>query len=178
MNPQRQEGNREKASRKPKWKNYDFTMFLSRITTSRCIAVKWYLRVYWLLPFSIVASFKKNRRFFCLESTLLLESTDDSFAEHRWILGPVNQLHFPKESFPYFNGLFFSSSTEIVDNLLKQQTPATRPSWFLFDKTVMPKIRNPSVFRAVPGYVLALLKDGHQRDEISPLNGNLKERKR
>ena len=25
---------------KPKWKNYDFTMFWSRITTSRCIAVK------------------------------------------------------------------------------------------------------------------------------------------
>ena len=25
---------------KPKWKNYDFTMFLSRITTSRGIAVK------------------------------------------------------------------------------------------------------------------------------------------
>ena len=115
---------------------------------------------------------------FLLAPSILLLSIDDSFAEHRWLLGPVNQLHFPKESFPYFNGLFFSSSTEIVDNLLKQQTPATRPSWFLFDKTVMPKIRNPSVFRAVPGYVLALLKDGHQRDEISPLNGNLKERKR
>ena len=101
---------------KPKWKNYDSTMVLSRIITSRYIAVKWYLRVYWLLPLSIVASFKKNRRFFCLAPTILLPSTDDSFAEHRrlfcwapWILGPINQLHFPKESFPYFNGLFFSS---------------------------------------------------------------------
>ena len=64
-----------------------FTMFWSRITTSHGIAVKWYLRVYWLLPLSIVASFKKNRRFFCLESTLLLESTDDSFAEHHEYLG-------------------------------------------------------------------------------------------
>ena len=40
MNPQRQEGNREKASRNPSGKNYDFTMFLSRIITSRYIAVK------------------------------------------------------------------------------------------------------------------------------------------
>ena len=155
MNPQRQKGNREKASRNPSGKTMIYYV-LSCITISHGIAVMWFLRVYWLLPLSIV----------------------DSFGKHRRILGPVNQLHFPKESFPYFNGLFFSSSTEIVDNLLKQQTPATRPSWFLFDKTVMPKIRNPSVFRAVPGYVLALLKDGHQRDEISPLNGNLKERKR
>ena len=61
----RQEGNREKASRKPQWKNYDFTMFLSRITASHGIAVDWYLRVYWLLPFSIVDSFAEHRRFFC-----------------------------------------------------------------------------------------------------------------
>ena len=51
-----------------------------------------------------------------------------------WILGPVHQLHFPKESFPAFSGLFFSSSTESTDNLaeviLHQQTPATRPSYF------------------------------------------------
>ena len=161
-------------------------MFWSRITTSHGIAVKWYLRVYWLLPLSIVASFKKNRRFFCLAPTILLPSTDDSFGKHRrlfcwatWILAPVNQLHFPKESFPYFNGLFFSSSTEIVDSLLKQQTPATRSSWFLFDKTVMPKIPNPSFFcRAVPGYVLALLKSGNQWDVVSPLTGTLQERKR
>ena len=65
---------------KPKWKNYDFTMFWSCITTSHGIAVKWYLRVYWLLPLSIVDSFAENRRFFCWESTILLESTDDSFA--------------------------------------------------------------------------------------------------
>ena len=97
MNPETGRQQRENFT-KPKWKNYDFTMFLSRITASHGIAVKWYLRVYWLLPFSIV----------------------DSFAEHRWILGPVNQLHFPKESFPYFNGLFFSSSTEIVDSLARR----------------------------------------------------------
>ena len=52
-------------------------IFLSSITTSRSIAVKWYLRVYWLLSLSIVDSFAEHRRFFCLESTLLLESTDE-----------------------------------------------------------------------------------------------------
>ena len=68
-------------------------------------------------------------------------STDDSFGKHRrlffkspWMLGEVNQLHFQKESFPAFTGLFFSSSTESADNLteviLHQQTPATRPSCF------------------------------------------------
>ena len=78
---------------KPKWKNYDSTIFWSRIITSRYIAVKWYLRVYWLLPLSIVASFKKNRRFFCLAPSILLPSTVDSFGKHRrlfcwapWIL--------------------------------------------------------------------------------------------
>ena len=107
-------------------------MFWSRISASHGIAVKWYLRVYWLLPLSTVDSFAENRRFFCREPTILLPSTDDSFAEHRWILGPFNQLHFPKVSFPYFNGLFFSSSTEIVDSLaeviLNLQIPSTRPS--------------------------------------------------
>ena len=49
----------------PKWKNYDFTMFWSRITASHGIAVKWFLRVYWLLPLSIVDSFAEHRRFFC-----------------------------------------------------------------------------------------------------------------
>ena len=86
MNPQTGRQQRESFT-KPKWKNYDSTMFLSRIITSRYIAVKWYLRVYWLLPLSIVDSFKKHRRFFCLESTILLESTDDSFAEHHEYLG-------------------------------------------------------------------------------------------
>ena len=127
MNPQTGRQQRENFT-KPKWNNYDSTMFLSRIITSRYIAVKWYLRVYWQLPLSIVDSFKKHRRFFCLESTILLESTDDSFAEHHEYLGQFNQLHFQKESFPAFSGLFFSSSTEIVDSLLKQQTPATRSS--------------------------------------------------
>ena len=88
------------------------------------IAVKWYLRVYWLLPLSIVASFKKNRRFFCFAPSILLLRIDASFGKHRrlfwkasWILGPVHQLHFPKVTFPYFSRFFFSSSTEIVDSL-------------------------------------------------------------
>ena len=85
--------------------------------------------------------------FFCLESTILLESTDDSFAEHRRILGPVNQLHFQKVSFSAFTGLFFSSSTESADNLTKvilhQQTPATRLSCFFVNKTFIANILNP-----------------------------------
>ena len=50
------------------------------------------------------------------------------------MLGEVNQLHFPKESFPAFTGLFFSSSTESADNLteviLHQQTPANKTLLF------------------------------------------------
>ena len=130
-------------------------MFWSRITTSHGIAVKWYLRVYWLLPLSIVASFKKNRRFFCLAPTILLPSTDDSFGKHRrlfcwapWILGPVNQLHFQKESFPAFNGLFFSSSTTNSRQLGSSHTESTDtcqqdPSVFV-DTTVISDMLNSS----------------------------------
>ena len=101
-------------------------------------------------------AFKKNRRFSRLAPTILLLRIDDSFRKHRrlffkspWMLGEVNLLHFQKESFPAFNGLFFSSSTESADNLteviLHQQTPATRPSWSLFDKTVISDILNSGV---------------------------------
>ena len=51
----------------------------SSFTTSHGIAVNWHLRVYWLLPFSIVDSFAEHRRFFYLAPTTLLLSTDDSF---------------------------------------------------------------------------------------------------
>ena len=62
-------------------------MFCPRIIISHGIAVKWYLKVYWLLPLSIVDSFAENRRFFWKASTTLLPSTDDSFAEHHEYLG-------------------------------------------------------------------------------------------
>ena len=99
-------------------------------------------------------SFKKNRRFSRLAPTILLLRIDDSFRKHRrlffkspWMLGEVNLLHFQKESFPAFTGLFFSSSTESADNLteviLHQQTPATRPSCFFVDKTFISNILNP-----------------------------------
>ena len=111
-----------------------FTMFLSRIITSRYIAVKWLRRVYWLTS-------HEHRRFSRLAPTILLLRIDDSFRKHRWLffkspwmLGEVNQLHFQKESFPAFTGFFFSSSTESADSLtevtLHQQTPPTRPSCF------------------------------------------------
>ena len=92
-------------------KNLWFYYVLSCITTSHGIAVMWFLRVYWLLPLSIVDSFAEHRRFFFIAPLILLLRIDASFGKHRRILGPVNQLHFPKESFPYFNGLFFSSFT-------------------------------------------------------------------
>ena len=131
----RQEGNREKASRQPQWKYYDFTMFLSRITTSRCIAVDWYLRVYWLLPRSIVASFKKHRRFFCLESTILLESTDDSFAEHHEYLG--QSINFISQR------IHFQTSPDSFSlHQLNQQTPANKTLLFFVDKTVISDMLN------------------------------------
>ena len=122
-------------------------MFLSRIITSRYIAVKWLRRVYWLTS-------HEHQRFFRLAPTILLLRIDDSFRKHRrlffkspWMLGEVNQLHFQKESFPAFTGLFFSSSTESADNLteviLHQQTPPTRPSCFFVDKTFISNILNP-----------------------------------
>ena len=98
-----------------------------------------------LLPMSTDDSFKKNRRFSRLAPTILLLRIDDSFRKHRrlffkspWMLGEVNQLHFQKESFPAFTGLFFSSSTESADSLteviLHQQTPPRDPPVFLLTK--------------------------------------------
>ena len=145
-------------------------MFLSRIITSRYIAVKWYLRVYWLLSLSIVASFKKNRRFFCLAPSILLLRIVASFGKHRrlfcwapWILGPVNQLHFQKESFPAFTGLFFSSSTESADSwaevILNQQTPANKTLLILLTKR---SCRAQEFCWTQQRYVLALLENGYQ----------------
>ena len=93
-------------------------------------------------------SFKKNRRFSRLAPTILPLRIDDSFRKHRrlffkspWMLGEINLLHFQKESFPAFTGLFFSSSTESADNLteviLHQQTPANKTLVFFVDKTVI-----------------------------------------
>ena len=66
-----------------------FTMFLSRIITSRYIAVKWLRRVYWLTS-------HEHRRFSRLAPTILLLRIDDSFRKHRrlffkspWMLGEV-----------------------------------------------------------------------------------------
>ena len=157
-------------------------MFFFLFITSRYIAVKRYLIVYWLLPLSIVASFKKNRRFFCLAPTILLESIDDSFAEHRWILGPVNQLHFQKESFPAFSRLFFSSSTESQTTWQKsyyinRHQPQDSPD-FCLTKRSCQRYQTQVFCRAVPEYVLALLKNGHQWDVVSPVTGTLQDRKR
>ena len=121
----RQEGNREKASRKPQWKNYDFTMFLSRITASHGIAVDWYLRVYWLLPLSIVASFKKHRRFFHFSPTILLESSDDSFSEHREYFG---------KSVNFLNGICYVGFLMEVDYSLRSSSTSWNPVELMLNK--------------------------------------------
>ena len=165
MNPQTGRQQRENFT-KPKWKNYDFTMFWSRITISRCIAVKWYLRVYWLLPLSIVDSFKKHRRFFRRAPTILLLSTVDSFAEHRrfFCQEPTILLLSTDESFAEHHeylgqsinfisqrSLFLISTDSFSLHQLNQQTAWQKSYWInrhrlqdppaFVDKTVMPNSR-------------------------------------
>ena len=121
-------------------------MFLSRIITSRYIAVKWYLRVYWLLPLSIVDSFKKHRRFFRRAPTILLLSTDDSFSSHRGCL--EKSIYFISK-----RSHFLLSPDSFSLHQLNQQTAwqksywinrhlPTRPSGLFVDKTVISDMLN------------------------------------
>ena len=114
------------------WKVVVFTNTLKKPLES--VAVNWFLKVYWLLPLSTVDSFGKHRRLFCWAPC---------------ILGPFNQLDFPKESFPYFNGLFFSSSTtncRQLDRSRPESTDTYHKTLLIFaDKTVMPEMPNSSV---------------------------------
>ena len=101
-----------------KRESYEMTLLFShssncRFNASERINNKWFLRVYWLLPFSIVDCF-------LLASSLLLFSTVDSFAEHRrffcWapttlLLSTINTWTIQLTSFPqgvifYFTRLF------------------------------------------------------------------------
>ena len=127
-------------------------------------------------------SFKKNRRFSRLAPTILPLRIDDSFRKHRrlffkspWMLGEVNLLHFQKESFPAFTGLFFSSSTESADNLteviLNQQTPANKTLLFLLTKRSYRTCWTRVICWAVQKYIPALLEDRCQWDVVSPLAG-------
>ena len=138
MNPQTGRQQRESFT-KPKWKNYDSTMFLSRIITSRYIAVKWYLRVYWLLPLSIVDSFAENRRFFWKASTTLLLSTMNTWASQ--------STSFPKGVISCFHRTLFLFinwiSRQLDRSHTTQQTPPTRPSCFFVNKTFISNILNP-----------------------------------
>ena len=83
-------------------------MFLSRITAFHGIAVKWYLRVYWLLPLSTDDSFAEHRRFFCREPTTLLLSTINTWTSQ--------STSFPKGVISCFHQTLFSL------HQLKQQT--------------------------------------------------------
>ena len=163
---QRQEGNREKASRKPQWKNYDFTMFLSRITASHGIAVDWYLRVYWLLPLSIVDSFAEHRRFFWKAPTNTWASQSTSFPKGVFSL-------FQRTLFLFINWnsrQLGRSHTESADTVYK-----TLQSFWLTKRSCQ-RCWTQVICWAVPRYVLALLEDGHQWDGVSPLTGTLQER--
>ena len=157
-------------------------MFLSRIITSRYIAVKWYLRVYWLLPLSIVASFKKNRRFFCWEPSLLLESTDDSFAEHHEYLGQsINFIskrsHFLLSPDSFSLHQLNQQTTWQKSYYINRHLPQDLPV-FLLTKRSYRTYWTLVICRTVPRLVLALLEDGHQWDGVSSLTGTLQERKR
>ena len=110
-----------------------FDIFL-QTTTSHGIAVNWYLRVYWLLPFSIDDSFAEHRRLFFIAPTSTWASQSTSFPKGVFSL-------FQRTLFLFINWNCRQLGKKVV---LNQQTPATRPSWFLFDKMVMPKIPNPS----------------------------------
>ena len=162
MNPQTGRQQRENFT-KPKWKNYDSTMFWSRITTSHGIAINWYLRVYWLLPLSIVDSFAEHRRFFCWESTILLLSTDDSFVEHHEYLDQSINFISQRSLFLISTDSFFSSSTQIIDSLaeviLNQQTPANKTSLFLLTQRSYPTCWTLVIGWAVQRYVLELLEN-------------------
>ena len=157
-------------------------MFWSRITTSHGIAVKWYLRVYWLLPLSTVDSFKKHRRFFWKAPTILSPSTDDSFAEHHEYLGQsINFIskrsHFllSPDSFSLhqLNQQTTWQKSYYINRHLRQDLPV-----FLLTKRSYRTYWTLVICRAVPRYVLALLKNGHQWDGVSPWTGTLQERKR
>ena len=153
---------------KPKWKNYDFTMFWSRIITSRYIAVKWYLRVYWLLPLSIVDSFAEHRRFFCWAP---------------WILGPVQSTSFPKGVFSLFQRTLFLFINWNCRQLGRSHTESTDTSHktllsFCLTKRSCQRYRTQVFCWAVQRYVLALLKDRYQWNGAFPLAYTLEEGKR
>ena len=144
MNPQTERQQRESFT-KAQWKNYDSTMFWSRIITSHGIAVKWYLRVYWLLPLSIVDSFAEHRRFFCWAPTILLPRTDDSFAEHHKYLGQSINFISKRCHFLISTDSFSLHPLQIVDSLaesywINRHMPKDRPDFV--DKMVM---SDPSV---------------------------------
>ena len=132
-------------------------MFWSRIIISHGIAVKWYLKVYWLLPFSIVASFKKSRRFFCLAPTILLLRIVDSFGKHRRLFwkAPTNtwasqSTSFPKGVFSLFQRTLFLFINWNCRQLGRSHTESTDtcqqdPPVFFVDKTVMPDLTNSRI---------------------------------
>ena len=170
----RQEGNREKASRKPQWKNYDFTMFLSRITTSRCIAVDWYLRVYWLLPLSTVDSCKKHRRFFRRAPTTLLLSTMNTWASQ--------STSFPKGFISRLLRtlfLFINWISRQLDRIHTESADTCQQDPPVFvDKTVISDMLNSGDLLGRAKICACYLENGHQWDGVSSLTGTLQERKR
>ena len=105
-----------------KRESYEMTLLFShssncRFNASERINNKWFRRVYWLLPFSIVDYFKKHRRFFCLESSILLESTDDSFAEHHEYLDQSINFISKRCHFLISTDSFSLHPLQIVDSL-------------------------------------------------------------
>ena len=126
MNPQTGWQQRESFT-KAQWKNYDFTMFWSRIIISRCITVKWYLRVYWLLPFRIVDSFGKHRRLFFIAPTNTWASQSTSFPKGVFSL-------FQRTHFVFINW----NSRQLGRSHIESTDTCQQDPPNIVDKTLMP----------------------------------------
>ena len=149
-------------------KNLWFYYVLSCITTSHGIAVMWFLRVYWLLPLSIVDSFAEHRRFFWKAPTNTWASQSTSF---------------PKGVFSLFQWTLFLFINWNCRQLGRSHTESTDTVYktlqsFLLTKRLCQTCRTREFCRAIPGYEFAFLDDGHQWNEVSPLASALQERKR
>ena len=145
-----------------------FYYVLSCITTSHGIAVMWFLRVYWLLPLSIVDAFGKHRRLFCWAPMNTWASQSTSF---------------PKGVFSLFQWTLFLFINWNCRQLGRSHTESTDTVYktlqsFLLTKRSCQTWRTREFCWAIPGYEFAFLDDGHQWNEVSPLASALQERKR
>ena len=110
---------------------------------------------------------------------------DDSFGKHRrlFFIAPTNtwasqSTSFPKGVFSLFQRTLFLFINWYCRQLTKITDTSHKILLIFVWQNGHAKDTKPKFFcRAVPGYVLALLKSGNQWDVVSPLTGTLQERK-